>query len=192
STLRPHCWAAERILKWTPSTSRRQRDKLGRPVSLSDDEIERISTVTCAAWQESTRSTYGTGLLVFHVYCDLRDIPDEQRAPAPELLILSFITSLAGSYSDSAINNYVAGVRAWHIIHGLPWTVDKLRYDKAIAGAGQLAPETSKRSQREPVTVNILLMIKSHLDITQSADAAIWACMCVAFYSLARLGELVV
>ncbi|KAG6328739.1 hypothetical protein ID866_10350 [Astraeus odoratus] len=32
-------------------------------------------------WAENTRATYGSGLLVYHVFCDSRDIPEMEHAP---------------------------------------------------------------------------------------------------------------
>ncbi|KAL7277636.1 hypothetical protein ACG7TL_008563 [Trametes sanguinea] len=192
SILRPACAASERLLKWTPSSSRRQRDANGNASQLSPEDVQRISDVSAFAWAESTLGTYGTGLLIFHIFCDLRNIPEGHRAPADELLILAFVASIAGSYAQSAINNYVAGVRAWHIIHGLPWNIDKSRYDAALAGAAQLAPPASKRPARSPLALQEIAGMAPAFTLDNSLDAAVWACLCVGFFSLARLGELTV
>ncbi|CDO73030.1 hypothetical protein BN946_scf185007.g84 [Trametes cinnabarina] len=192
SILRPACAARERLLKWTPSSSRRQRDANGDASQLSPEDIQRITDVSAFAWAESTLGTYGTGLLIFHVFCDLRSIPEGHRAPADELLILAFVASIAGSYAQSAISNYVAGVRAWHILHGLPWNVDKNRYDAALAGAAQLAPPASKRPSRTPLALQEIASMASSFTLADPLDAAVWACLCIGFFSLARLGELTV
>ncbi|KAI0634905.1 hypothetical protein C8Q77DRAFT_1053520, partial [Trametes polyzona] len=192
SLLRPHCPAQDRLVQWIPAQSTRSRDGDGRPTEINEDDVERIKTVTARAWVDSTAQTYGTGLLTFHVFCDLRAIADVQRAPASEELILSFIAALAGSYSATAIDNYVAGVRAWHTIHGLDWQADSLRVKTALIGAGQLAPATSKRSERNPITLSTLEALRRDFDLATPLDAAVWACACVAFFSLARLGELTV
>ncbi|KAG2737718.1 hypothetical protein P692DRAFT_20761085, partial [Suillus brevipes Sb2] len=43
--------------------------------------------------------SYGLGLLIFHVFCDSKSIPEDQIecAPASCFLISSFITEMAGS-----------------------------------------------------------------------------------------------
>ncbi|KAI0628844.1 hypothetical protein C8Q77DRAFT_1220680 [Trametes polyzona] len=172
SLLRPHCPARERIILWVPALSSRDRSEDGRPQAISNEDVERIKTVTTRAWVESTAQTYGTGLLTFHVFCDIRRVPDAQRAPAAEELILSFIAALAGSYSATAIDNYVAGT--------------------ALVGAGQLAPTSSKRCERKPITLATLEALRHDFNLSLPLDAAVWACACVAFFSLARLGELTV
>ncbi|KAI0633722.1 DNA breaking-rejoining enzyme, partial [Trametes polyzona] len=174
---RPHCLANERLVTWIPLQSATDLGALGRPRAVTEQDLERIKAVTSRAWMDSTLQTYGTGLLTYHVFCDMKDVPEVDRAPASERLVLSFIAALAGSYSASAIENYLAG---------------SPRIKAAVAGAGQLAPESSKKSKREPVTLEALEKLKGALDISKSLDAAVWACACVAFFSLARLGELTV
>jgi hypothetical protein len=71
------------------------------------------------AWAASTRKSYSAGILIYHVFCDVRAISEELQAPVSQTLITSFIISLAGSYSESTISNYIHGLHAWHILHGL-------------------------------------------------------------------------
>ncbi|KAL1948033.1 hypothetical protein VTO73DRAFT_12108 [Trametes versicolor] len=172
--------------------SRRRTDSSGALSPISDIDIQRIIVVTSQAWAESMAGTYGSGLLVFHVFCDIRGVPEEQRAPASELVILAFVASIAGAYAPSAISNYVNGVRAWHVIHGLEWAVDKDQLKAAIDGASKLAPDSSKKKKREPATVALLHSLSAQFDLSVSLDAAVWACVLVSFFSLARLGELTV
>lgn len=69
------------------------------------------------AWELDTDTTYAAGLLNFMVFCDQKNIPEKDRAPASHLLILSFISTLAATYSESAMSNYICGVWAWHMLH---------------------------------------------------------------------------
>lgn len=143
------------------------------------------------AWASSTLETYGAGLLAFHVFCDTYDISEDQRTPATTDLMVSFVSTMAGIYSGSAICNYVSGVRAWHILHRLPWHLDPATMEAVIKGGESLAPPSSKCLARKPVTVNILQSIQEHLDLeANSRDIAVWACATCLFYGVARLGEL--
>jgi hypothetical protein len=94
--------------------------------------MTRIQDVICHAWAESTHESYGSGLLVYHVYCDSRLIPEPERAPASSTLISAFIAFAAGSYSGKTIANYIFGVRAWHILHGLEWSLDDMQIDAQL------------------------------------------------------------
>jgi hypothetical protein len=64
---------------------------------------------------------------------------------------------------------------------------------KAILdGATALAPASSKSSKRLLFTTEILSIICTHLNLDDLLDAAIFACITMTFYSIARLGEFTV
>ncbi|GBE82476.1 hypothetical protein SCP_0408600 [Sparassis crispa] len=192
SPLRPHCLARERLHSWRPPSSRRPLDAHGAPVSLSAEDIARIEAVTAFAWSENTAESYGSGLLVFHVFYDTKDIPESKHAPASSILMASFIATLAGAYAGKTIGNYVAGVRAWHLLHGLPWIMEKNEMDVLLKSADILTLSSSKRIPREPFTIEILAHIHGKLSLSEPLDAAVWACLTTAFYAVARVGEVTV
>ena len=141
SPLHLHCLARDRLQNWCPFTS--QAD-LNHSLVLSDSEFDHILTVITYSWAASTRETYGAGLLVYHVYCDMQDIPEPLRCPASPLLIMAFISSCAGSYLGNALANYVAGLRAWHILHRQAWPLGEDQVKATPAGAVRLASKSSK------------------------------------------------
>ncbi|KAF5320596.1 hypothetical protein D9611_013734 [Ephemerocybe angulata] len=145
-------------------------------------------------WSLSTRRTYGAGLLVFHVWCDLREppVPESQRAPVSMSLLLEFLSSCAGAYSGSTAKNYVYGVRAWHTTHAIPWRVDEIHLSAALTAIEKMTPPTSRRPKRPPVTVGYIEKIAPYFDLSSPFDAAIFAALTTTFWSLARLGEFTV
>lgn len=189
SLLRPHCLAKDRLLLWRPSLV---QARASSPTQLSTETLERISNVIGASWTDSTKELYGTGLLVFHVFCDLNNIPDERRCPISSELLAAFLASCAGAHSGSTIANYAAGIRAWHIVHGHQWTINEAEYKATLEGATRLAPISSKRPCRAPFTTNILSFLHNVLAKDDPCDAAILACITVSFFCLARLGEFTV
>jgi hypothetical protein len=94
SPLRPHCLARERLLLWVPGIVRSRLDHTGVQVAVTDSDLDRILVVIAHSHALSTRETYGSGLLVFHVFCDERNIPKHQRCPA--------VTNLDGSNAASS------------------------------------------------------------------------------------------
>jgi hypothetical protein len=44
---------------------------------ITEEDVKQIEAVLGCSWEESTRVTYSSGLLTFHVYCDKRNIPEE-------------------------------------------------------------------------------------------------------------------
>ena len=187
SPLRPHCLARDRLRLWLPSPTVISRHSENR-----GEELEEIFNVMSNAWAESTRESYSSGILAYHVYCDVKGLPEELRAPASQANITSFITSLAGSYSGSTISNYVCGIRAWHILHGMEWRLNSAETEAALRGAERLAPPSSKRKKRQPYTPEFMAKLREHLALEDPFDAAVFACLTTCFYAAARLGEFVV
>jgi hypothetical protein len=104
------------------------------------------------AWAASTCELYSAGILVYHVFCDVKAIPEELQAPVSQTLITFFIVSLVGLYSGSTIANYVYGLCAWHVLHGLEWRLNPSEIDTTLKGAEWLTPPSSKRKKRQPYT----------------------------------------
>ena len=192
SPLRPHCSAGDRIRLWKPKNARHTLDNNGLPTNLRDEDLLRIKQVLDETFAPNTRSTYGTGLLVFHIFCDHKEIDEEHRAPVNSTVFSSFISTLAGTYGGSTIRNYVYGVRAWHIIHGAPWKVNDNEVEALLKAGSKLTPKESKRKEKEPWTVDYLTQICQSLDRNNPKDAAILACLTTAFWGTARLGEVTV
>ncbi|KDQ62028.1 hypothetical protein JAAARDRAFT_121512 [Jaapia argillacea MUCL 33604] len=188
SPLRPHCLARDRLRLWIPLTRRRAEDTYG-PINISDDDLDRVLAVINVSWASGTRETYGSGLLIFHVFCDLRKISEAQRCLASSILMLTFISSCAGSYSGKTLVNYFVAIRAWHTLHGQPWNMDNTEMKAVLDGAAILAPPSSRRPKREPFTPKLIASIRTQLDLSNPLDAAVYACLTTTFWSTARVGE---
>jgi hypothetical protein len=187
----PICTCAQRIKQWKPHPSVvRSPDDL----AVSKEDLNSIQIVMSNAWREGTLATYGTGLMHYHasVFCDLRNIAEDLRAPASPALIEAFIASLAGRYSASTIGNYIAGVRVWHIFHHVKWKMDKPSFDAMLKATHNLAPPASSRPLRSPLTVQTIEFIAPHFNPSTPLDAAAFACLTTTFWCMARLGEFVV
>ena len=192
SPLRPHCIAQERIHVWCPAASRAVVTSKEGSTFLDGEDLERIKVVALNSLQPSTRATYGAGLLTFHVFCSAKNVAENLRAPVSAIILQSFVARMAGIYSASAVTNYVAGIRAWHIVHGVPWTVGGPELDTIIKGAKNMAPKSSTRKKRAAITVEYLEKVHQQLSDTEPLDVAAFACLTSAFWATARLGELTV
>ena len=144
------------------------------------------------AWAEGTREAYGSGLLTYHLYCDDKEIPELQRAPTSHVLLSAFISELAGAYSGKTISNYVYGVRAWHILHGISWQLNDPEVELLLKGANKLTPSTSKRKKRRPYTIDYMAKLKQKMNLDVPLDAAVFACLTTCFYAAGRVGEFTV
>ncbi|KAG2058091.1 DNA breaking-rejoining enzyme [Suillus hirtellus] len=176
SPLHPHCSARDRLKCWVPVQTRSSRDTNGRI-------LKRVLMVINQSWAQGMRECYRAGLLVYHVFCDVHAIPEEQHCPANMLTILNFVSGCAGSYSRKTLANYVYAVH---------WRVQPDQLKGALDGAINFAPPTSKKLKCEPFTTKLILEIRTLLRLSSPLDAAIFACLTCAFYSLCRIGELTV
>jgi hypothetical protein len=179
-----------RLREWRPSDP--HPNHVFPEDAVDNPELSRIKDLKELAWDESTRATYGAGLLAFHVFCDSKDITEVDRAPVTRQVLETFIAALAGSYSSSAICNYICGIRAWHLLHGVEWSHNKAELDLLVRGAQKAAPRSSSREKRDPFTVDYIIALKKQLTLDLPLDAAVFACLTTAFYATARLGELTV
>lgn len=193
SPLRPlDCPVGDRICEWKPEVPRNTLDANGYPMNLTEADLLRIKDALKEAYAPSTRKTYGSGLYLFHLYCDHQDIEECHRAPINQTVLSSFIASMVGVYGGSMIRNSVCGIRAWHIIHGLQWTINANEVEALFTAGKRAAPKESKKKEKEPWTVEYLSEICKELNAKDTKDAAILACLTTAFWGTARLGEVTV
>ncbi|KAF9524074.1 hypothetical protein CPB83DRAFT_861844, partial [Crepidotus variabilis] len=188
SILRPHCPAQDRLAVWKPLQSRRSFSN-SPSLIIDREDSARISMVIEARWDKSTRETYGSGLLTFHSWCDSRNVPELERCPVSHITLITFIASCSGSYSASALRNMVHGIHVWHTLHGQPWSVVRSELDAVLGGGGKLAPISSKKAPRPPVTVEIIKAVYQKLNLNTPLDAAVYACLTTIFWSTSRVGE---
>jgi len=183
--------ARERLRLWRPIAARNTLNAEGKPTNIPQSALARIEEVITGSWEVSTRETYGSGLLIYHVFCDDKQIPEDQHAPMSPILAASFISTIAGAYSGQTIRNYFYGVRAWHVLHGIDWKMNEPEMEALLKGAEKAAPATSKRKRRTPYTPDYITQVKAHLDLDDPLHIAVYACLTTTFYAAARLGEFV-
>ncbi|KAF5338277.1 hypothetical protein D9611_014623 [Ephemerocybe angulata] len=191
SELRPNVPAKDRLSHWLTSYSVRHFAEMRAIIPIAD--IRAINITAASSYDENTRTTYAAGLRHFMDYCDnlVPPVPEDDRMPASKVLLAGFIGSWSSKVSGSSLRNWFSGLRAWHVINDAEWHGDDLFVTQLKVGARKLAPPTSKRPPRNPVTIEHLIALMHTLDISSSLDAAIWAAACCAFWGCCRLGELV-
>ncbi|EIN03869.1 hypothetical protein PUNSTDRAFT_21934, partial [Punctularia strigosozonata HHB-11173 SS5] len=175
--LRPACLARHRLLQWRPAAGRTTFTASGEPSGLAEHDLQRVRNVMASALADSTTKTYGAGLLAFHAFCDERRLSEAQRAPASADVMQAFLASLAGMYAGTTLTNYFYGVRAWHLIHGLSWDMNEAATQTMFRAIERLAPASSRRKKRAPVTEEVISKIRQRLDTGQAMHAAVFACL---------------
>lgn len=186
SVLQPHCLTQNQLRMWTPI------DIAPGPPSapaLSKLDHKQMKDTMIHAWEEDTHVLYGAGLLMWHCFCNGQATPETERAPATQALLSTFVTHMATAYSGKTISNYLHGMRAWHLLHSIPWSIEKNKMDTMLRAVGQLTPSSSKRKKHCPYTPGFISAIWQHLCLESPLDAAVFACLTTCFYTLARLGK---
>lgn len=141
----PHCLAKDRLRYWIPANPVKQPASGAIPTAVSEQALNRILEVIGVSWVDSTKELYGNGLLIYHVYCNLKGpIPKHERCPILGTLLLSFLSSCAGGVAGSTLANYAASIKAWHILHGQLWNIHQDELRLTLQGAARYAPSHSK------------------------------------------------
>jgi hypothetical protein len=167
------------------------RDAAGNLIPLSAADLDRTLQVTALGWAESTLTSYGTGLMYYHEFCDAREIPEESRTPVSTELMQTFLAVLVGAYTVTTIKNASAGVQAWHRIHGVEWRVPDGALDALYRAALACTPSSSRRKLRNPVRTWLIEQIYPRINWNSPKDVAWFACLTTVFHATARLGEFV-
>ncbi|KIK81161.1 hypothetical protein PAXRUDRAFT_15390 [Paxillus rubicundulus Ve08.2h10] len=136
SLLRPACTARDCLQRWLPAPPSMHNHQTSL-ATLQESDTTRIKDVMAHTWAESTWESYGSGLLVFHIFCDAKSIPDCNRAP----------------YSGSTVANYLQGVHMWHVMHHLIWSHNDIEIEALLKAAVTLALTSSKHKPCELAAV---------------------------------------
>lgn len=190
SPLRPHVPAHERLTCWQTPYSFTYFNILSKifPVKL----IRKWRSIIEASVDQTTRKNYAAGLLRFNQFCNKYNIPENLRMPASEELLALFIADFgAGIVAGKTVSGWLTGLEFWHTVNGAPWRGGNI-LKRTKQGVSNLAPSSSSKPEREPITYEHMLALRDNLDLGNSKDTAIWAAACVAFKSCCRLGELLI
>lgn len=120
------------------------------PSPVNDALCEHVKDTMIHTWEEDTHEAYGSLLLMWHCFCDHKAVPKFDRAPASQPLVLAFVMHMASAYSGKTILNYLHGVQAKHILHSIPWCLEKAEMDTMLRAADKLTPSTSKKKSGAP------------------------------------------
>ncbi|KAF5369201.1 hypothetical protein D9615_009969 [Tricholomella constricta] len=187
SPYRPAVPAGQRLLFWTTPHSQLARASFDAQIPV--DAQSKIFLGLFNSLAESTRVSYGAGLLRFTQYCDRLHIPENLRMPASDILISAFVADALGSCTGECIRNWLNGLRFWHLFNYAEWHGHEPLVHSLLKSADKQGLRF-KRPPRQPITSRHLLALHHDLDLTSPSGAAIWACALVAFWGCRRLGEL--
>jgi len=104
----------------------------------------------------------------------------------------AFVSTLAGAYWWKMIRNYLYGIRAWHIFHGVKWEMNEPEMEALLKAAKKATPKSLKQKKRAPYTLPFILAIQAQLNLNNPFEAAVYACLTTIFYTCTRVGKFTV
>jgi len=119
-------------------------------------------------------------------------MPEPQHAPTSQILLSTFISKLTGAYSSKIIANYIYGICAWHILHGITWLHNEPEIETLLKGATWLTPLVLKCKKCQPYTPNFMSKLKGQLNLQDPFNMAAFACLTTCFYTVGQVGEFTV
>ncbi|KAJ3820733.1 hypothetical protein F5880DRAFT_1668963, partial [Lentinula raphanica] len=186
----PQVRARDRLHAWSSPYSISLREERIREFGVN--VVTKGEAAKATGLADSTKSTYAAGLRRWHQYCDLEKIPHALRMPASITLVLGFIGHYMGTVSGLTIRSWLSGIRAWHIQHGAPWSLDNSPELKIARAGARVAGAHHRRAIRNPITLSHMTALYLSLNFNVPFHCAVWAVSCMAFWGCRRLGELTI
>ncbi|KZT10995.1 uncharacterized protein LAESUDRAFT_643395, partial [Laetiporus sulphureus 93-53] len=189
SPLRPDVPAAQRLVLWCTPYNIKQQSRFAS--SLSSKHLFTLFSCLLSSVERKMRSNYGAGLLRFNQFCDSLHIPESTRMPVSDYLLAALLAEWQSRTVRYTVDTWLADLHFWHTIHGAPWLGGDM-VKTACKAISKAVPAISHRPKRPPVTLEHMHALRNGLDLSNTFDVAVYACACMAFWSVCHLGEVVV
>jgi hypothetical protein len=112
---------------------------------------------------------------------------DKDLFPAQRMMLNMWVASHKGLVKAKSMRNKLAALLWFHKSHDLPWNATDKTY-MLCKSLDASAPDSSWKERREPVTLEMIRLLKQ--DLTDSPkDIAVMAIAACAFFGMLRLGE---
>ncbi|EHS64414.1 uncharacterized protein PGTG_22250 [Puccinia graminis f. sp. tritici CRL 75-36-700-3] len=151
-------------------------------------------------WSRSTLKSYNSGVRKFLLF---KKTVGQERflLPATEDDIYNFcfwagkkdIDNGQSGVLSVTLKKYLQGLKAWHIFHNRPYpTISEKKVSLLLKSSQKIETLLAKKEPKKPVMIKHLISLVEDLATYEGEDAAILDLALVAFWSLARLGELTI
>jgi len=143
-----------------------------------------------AQYAPATAKAIRTARRAYTAFCQEYGQWPEPSTGITDAQLNCFVALLARRVKYATILNYVSlGVRTFHEEYGIPWAPTATRYTCRATLKGIRRLKGDVKSQKLPITTEILRKIHSKLDHTAPNDILFWAAATISFFALLRKGQ---
>ena len=145
-----------------------------------------VGSFAYAATSKSTKSTYRSQLAAYYKFCERYGYTP---VPASSVTLCRYIAYLSLTLKPTSIQQYLGVIRLVHNCCGLPNPLENDYQIKSVL-KGVRRVKGNLVNRKLPMTLDILLGIKSCLELKLSHDASFWAVCLIAFFGMLRKSSL--
>ncbi|KAI8483473.1 hypothetical protein Bbelb_388050 [Branchiostoma belcheri] len=181
-----HNRLADHLSRWHTSPSHREAFlhlTAGTPVTQAT-----VAAAKRSAFSAGTYNNLRTQWRSFLLFCEYYGLP---ALPTTSATLARYALFLSRSCkSPNTVKIYVHGVRQLHLFYDFPPPPDSA-FELKLVFMSLARHSTHTPQQKLPITPEILLSIRSLLDLQRPLHATLWAVFCIGFFTLLRKSNLV-
>lgn len=173
----------------------------GKAGTTTDDPVK--AYILYGSWSTSTLKHYNSGVAKLITFAKTFGIDREALLPIRPEYLYQFVLwagpKIPGdnveaertSIKSTTIRTYLSGIKAWHLYHDCLYPHDATpRVELLLKTAMKLDLVGGQKIPKNPVLVNHLFVLLEKLTGGNLEDQTIYTVALVAFWGMARLGEL--
>lgn len=172
-------------------------------VDTSNTDVVKAYLIS-GAWSPATIKHYNAGVSKLVTFAREFDIPRSNLLPIDPKVLFHFVV-WAGPKLDpnhqantltpiksNTIRTYLSGVKAWHLFHGFEYPHKETpRIEAMLTAAKKLESQSEPSKKKDPILIRHLYKLVEDLAGDKLENQVAYTVALVAFWGMARLGELV-
>ncbi|CAH1253130.1 Hypp1093 [Branchiostoma lanceolatum] len=140
------------------------------------------------AFALGTQANHRTEFRAYQLFCSFFDLPPLPANPHQLACYAQFLSR--SMKSPASISQYLSAVNLLHKMNGLPpCSTSSFEIQQTLRGIKKTLAQQPR--ERHPLTPEVLLTLRSSLDLSLPQDLTLWSAILIAFFSYLRKSNLV-